>query len=229
MGFYDGPSIVTNGLVLSLDAADRNSYPGSGTVWTDLTANRYSGTLTNGPTYSTLGGGSILFNTANHYVQFPSINMASSLLSFTAFVKPDAFGAGNSNNAIVRKGDNNPTDYAFSLRDSKVALGVEYPDDSLIPAGNTILTAGIWYHLAAVWNGSSVTFYINGISDGTVALSATIVDDGKATYVGGRFLGAGTGADAFNGNIASVQMYNRVLSASEITQNYNAQKSRFGL
>ena len=54
MGFFDGPKVVTNGLVLSLDAADKNSYPGSGTVWNDLSQNANSGTLTNGPTYSCL-------------------------------------------------------------------------------------------------------------------------------------------------------------------------------
>ena len=220
---------VTNGLVLSLDAADKNSYPGSGTVWTDLTSNSRIGTLTNSPTFNSANGGAIIFDGTNDYVSFSSINMAGLPLGFTAFVKPNAFGAGNSNNAIVRKGDNNPTDYAFSLRDSKVALGVEYADDATIPVGNTTLVAGNWYHLAASWNGTSVTFYVNGVNDGNVSLSATIVDDGKPTYVGGRFLGAGTGADIFNGSIASVQMYNRALSLTEVLQNYNAQKSRFGL
>ena len=65
MGAGYGPSIITDGLVLNLDAANKRSYPGSGTTWHDLTKNKVIGTLTNGPTYS---GGSLVFNGTSSYI-----------------------------------------------------------------------------------------------------------------------------------------------------------------
>ena len=64
---YFSPRIVTSGLVLALDAADRNSYPRTGTTWTDLSGNGYNGTLTNSPTFSNSNGGSIIFDGTNDY------------------------------------------------------------------------------------------------------------------------------------------------------------------
>jgi hypothetical protein len=66
MGVAYNTSIVTNGLVLALDAANTKSYPGSGTTWTDLSGNNNTGTLTNTPTYSSANSGSIVFNGTNN-------------------------------------------------------------------------------------------------------------------------------------------------------------------
>ena len=68
MSLSRGPKIVTNGLVLYLDAANKKSYPGSGTTWTDLSGNNNTGTLTNGPTFDSNNGGSIVFDGTNDYV-----------------------------------------------------------------------------------------------------------------------------------------------------------------
>ena len=67
MALHHSPRIVTSGLVLALDAADRNSYPGSGTTWTDLSGNANNGTLTNGPTFNSANGGSIVFDGTNDF------------------------------------------------------------------------------------------------------------------------------------------------------------------
>jgi hypothetical protein len=76
-----GPRVVTDGLVLALDAADTNSYPGSGTTWNDLSGNGNTGTLTNGPTYSSDNGGSIVFDGTNDYV--PLVNNLGDPQQFT--------------------------------------------------------------------------------------------------------------------------------------------------
>jgi hypothetical protein len=68
MGFYRGPHIVTDGLILSLDAANNKSYPRSGTTWNDLSGNGNNGTLVNGPTFSSANGGSIVFDGTNDVV-----------------------------------------------------------------------------------------------------------------------------------------------------------------
>lgn len=226
MGISGGPYIVRDSsLVLELDASDKNSYLGSGTSWYDLSSNFRIGTLVNSPTFDSSNFGSINFPSANSYISLPSINMAGSVMSFTAFVKVNIFGVTNSTNTIVRKGDANPNDYTFCVRDSKVAFGAENADDSTTPTGSTTLSSGVWYHLASSWNGTTVTFYVNGNNDGSTPLNVTIVDDGKPTYVGGRLLAA----DGLSGSIANVQMYNRALTANEVIQNYNELKSRFNL
>ncbi len=92
---FTGPNIITNGLILELDAANRKSYPGSGTTWTDLSGNGNTGTLTNGPTFSSANGGSIVFDGVDDYV---NCGNASSLnfertnsFSFCFWIYPTTF------------------------------------------------------------------------------------------------------------------------------------------
>lgn len=225
MAYNFSPKIVTNGLILYLDAANTNSYVSGDTTWNDLTKDRRVGNLINGPTFNSSNGGSLVFDGTDDYTIFPSINMSNQTVSFCAFVKPTGFGVGSTVNSIVRKGDANPNDYIFCIRDSYLGMDIEYSNDATISIGNTLLTNGLWYHLAGTWDGVTIRFYVNGNPDGEVSRSTTISDDGRSTYVGGR-----TGSiDVFNGNIAVVQMYNRTLSISEIKQNYNTLKGRFGL
>ena len=72
MGLSHSPRIVTDGLVFCVDAGDKMSYPGAGTTWTDLSKNRNNGTLTNGPTFDSANGGSIVFDGTDDYVNFGS-------------------------------------------------------------------------------------------------------------------------------------------------------------
>ena len=74
MAFNRGPKIVTQGLVLALDAASNNSYPGSGTTWKDLSGNNNTGTLVNGPTFSSANGGTFILDGSNDYINAGSIN-----------------------------------------------------------------------------------------------------------------------------------------------------------
>lgn len=74
MAFANGPVIVKNGLIFNLDAADRNSYPGSGTTWSDISGNGNNGTLTNGPTFSSDNGGVIVLDGSNDYIANGSLS-----------------------------------------------------------------------------------------------------------------------------------------------------------
>lgn len=87
MGFYRGPHIVTDGLVLALDAANPTSYPGSGTTWRDLSGNNNSGSLVNGPTFNSVNGGSIVFDGSNDYVNIPYAGNTSNSFTFTIVMK----------------------------------------------------------------------------------------------------------------------------------------------
>jgi hypothetical protein len=215
--------IVTNGLVLALDAADRNSYPGSGTTWTDVSGNGNNGTLTNGPTFNSANGGSIVFDGVDDYIATsyaPTFNDFSVIAWF------------KSTNVVSysRVVDKNYINGMWIGRNSTTANswggGVL---ESSPPYGRFItLQDGIWHMIASIRQGTTHTIYGDGITNttsGTVsstALSAT-------AFAFGLNQSTGPNTDPFGGNIASVQIYNRALTSTEILQNYNAQKSRFNL
>jgi len=214
MSFGNGPRIVTDGLVLSLDAADKNSYPGSGTVWTDLSGNGYTGTLTNSPTFNSANSGFFTFNGTNQYTTTtysqPAYDTATSF-TWNIWVNPGTAGnldspiIGNRTGATWTKLTRNKFEYAAAL----------LIDNSLI--------ANVWQNICIVKNGTNFSYYKNNIVITTATSSATQVS--RPFFVGGD----NGFSEYFGGSIANVQVYNRALSATEIAQNYNAIKSRFNL
>jgi len=221
MSFNNGPRIVTSGLVLSLDASDLNSYPGSGTVWTDLSGNSNTGTLVGSPTYSSANGGSIIFNGTTQYVT-DTINIASTAFTIICWVYPNVTPASNT---FFSVGTISITRRALHLRmvDNTSFLFGMYFDD--LSATVTAVT-GVWNCFAVtLTTGFVQSIYQNGIFNTSRTAGGYYV--GNTTCNIGRFVQSG--AEYFNGNIPIVQVYNRALSATEILQNYNAQKSRFNL
>jgi hypothetical protein len=238
---YAFGKIVTNGLVLALDAADKNSYPGSGTVWTDLSGNSNTGTLVGSPTYSTSNSGILSFSGTGQYVNIPSSNVPLSNVaqfsysSFVQFNTKSPYG-----NAFFSYGQNavftNDILFAWDVSVSKLFFQVNNgADGSATYSYNTFNT---WLNIGVVYNGSlsgdsnRLKVYING-SAITLAFGytvpATTGSPGSALCRLGTYASDNTNAWALNGSIANTLLYNRALSATEISQNYNAQKSRFNL
>jgi hypothetical protein len=232
---YFSPRIVTSGLVLSLDAADTNSYPRSGTTWTDLTGNGYNGTLTNGPTFSNLSLGNILLDGVDDYVNVsynsnlnPSTNVSVSVwarltVSDSNIRNPIELSASADELYwIFLRADLSPKRWGFGVRQSNDTYA-ETTSNATNPAIN------IWYNLTLVANSSTglVSLYINGILDGSIAYNGTLKQNAAATLSLGRDPGASR--RYWQGNIANAQIYNRALTATEVLRNYNATKSRFGL
>lgn len=235
MAFAYSPKIVTDGLVFAVDAANKKSYPGSNTTWTDL-AGSNDGTLTNGPTFNSGNGGSIVFDGTDDYVTTSNFNKDSNLgISVFAWVYLTDYSTylGTPYAWIVNKRDNG-TDRQWQLfyRDGKVGVTIFNGGTTIASAnGGTAFNLNEWCYVGFTTdgtNGSSVSTYHNGsLSD-----SATLSND-RGT--GSRPLAIGTpawnlGSDLnWYGNIAQTKIYNRALSSTEVTQNYNALKSRFGL
>lgn len=234
MGISGGPDLIQNGLVLCLDANDKNSYPGSGTTWTDVVSTN-DGTLTNGPTFNSANGGSIVFDGVDDYVgRNTSINTGQNFSIF-AWIKP---GAINVRNGII--GNSYPyssgagwffstaTNYAGTLNTFFISIG---SDNAYRTANNSSITLNVWNYIGGTITngGQDIKLYANGIETsylgGTLA-SNTVTYNTSEFCVGRR---VSSNPEPFIGSIASTQIYNRILSASEITQNYNSQKSRFGL
>jgi hypothetical protein len=224
--------IVTDGLVLNLNAADRNSYPGSGTTWTDMSSGGYNGTLTNGPMYSTGDGGSIVFDGSDDYVQvtspFGNVDWSSRAWSFSAFMKLDVLG----DRCLVNLNSANSSDY--------VVTNVFYTDgksywyfikNSTAVQTNFVQTTsnfstGQIFHFVMTYNGNGLStgnifFYKNGVQLTTTNGGSAGLANQTGLQIGGNYF--------LDGNVYNFIMYNRALSASEVLQNFNAQKSRFGL
>ena len=212
MGFYRGPSIVKDGLVLYLDAANPKSYPGSGTTWSDLSGNSNTGTLINGPTFDSGSNGCIVFDGVNDYVTGSMVNFGSNN-SFTTITWFNAPQTSNEQHLT------NISSTQLYIRSNKIGTS-NY--GSLL--GGTILP-NKWYMVVCTKDTSNNgVIYVNG--DYTVAGTLPAISS-ISKYVIGNFVGGGS--YFFGGNIAISQIYNRALTAAEVKQNYNATKSRFNL
>jgi hypothetical protein len=234
MAFFRGPNVVTNGLVLALDAANTKSYPGSGTTWTDLSGNRNNGTLSGStiPTFNASNGGSLSFPGGafdNSYISeysIPDSFWNAGSWSVSAWVKFNVVNSGGANdNAIVGHGTSAPnTQIHIGERTARVQFGL-YSNDLL---GTIPLSINTFYNIVWTLNYSSALkqIYLNSVFDtsgGTVGYTGT----GTNTRIGSYSVG--TFGNCLNGNLYNIQFYNKVLSASEVLQNYNALKSRFNL
>ena len=210
---YGFGKTVTNGLVLSLDAADKNSYIGSGTTWRDLSGNNNNGSLANTPTFSSINGGNIVFNGTNQYVSTTYIMPAqntTTTFSWNCWVYPVR------NTALdIFMGNRNTTLNFIKLHSNNFEY---YP----LSFGGA-MPLNQWQNICVVKNLTNFSYYRNGIQTATTSSSAALT--ANPFFIGGD----NTANEYASGSIALARTYNRVLSATEITQNYNAQKSRFGL
>lgn len=231
MSLEHGASIVTNGLVLCLDAGNTKSYPGTGTTWTDLSGLGNNGTLTNGPTYSSANSGSLVFDGTNDNVSFgEKLNQTTSNFSMSAWVKSTSTAAGNNNGIIYKKYTGYSYIAGYRLNMPNGAFDVEIADGT----SHSQLTAGSGYNNGTWWNvtatiirGSSLNLYANGVLIGTAAQTFTTTIDSTGTpfclaSLAGQY-------HIYAGSMSYVSMYNRALSASEITQNFNALRGRYGI
>ena len=240
MALGHGPTVVTNGLVLALDAADRNSYPGSGTTWTDLSGNNNTGTLTNGPTYSSANGGSIVFDGTNDYLTAGSAPSGTDLFTLSIWVYFNTnisgnFGGTTNYGCVLFSGNSSGTMELFILTNGLVAgppYQITLSAYGTAPTGScTISNINMpiqrYHNIVAVRDGSaSQKLYLNGdlLTTGNLSNSfntATLHVAGapsQPTYSG-----------HLNGRIGNVLRYNRALSAAEVSQNFNALRGRFGI
>jgi hypothetical protein len=232
MGVSGGPDMIQDGLVLALDAGDRNSYPGSGTTWRDLSGYSNNGVLTNGPTFNSANGGSIVFDGVDDILYSSFIQ--NTALNFTVEVCAKS-------NTMDNNDGNRQTLWSFNTGTN----------------GYQLLDLEIWGNNANSFNGNGTNFTggpvavdynisVNNIHTYTLVSSANVfywyIDSNFKTSYAPTYTGTSTyfklatrGADAlgtgqqWNGLIYSAKIYNRALTSTEILQNYNAQKSRFNL
>lgn len=232
MGLAHSPSIVTNGLVLCLDAANRKSYPGSGTTWTDLSGNAYNGTLTNGPTFNSSNQGSVVLDGTNDYITLGNIlNFTTESFTFNTVLYLNSLTTPDVNNGpiIFYKG-------AYTLKGYYFGIGLDGSGGLVTSQSGAFqvtstsagyFTTGNWYDITVTRSGSSVVIYSNGVNATNLSgthINPTSSSDNFLLGAYGTFAGINS-----NIRISNFKVYNRALSANEILQNYNALKGRFGL
>ena len=242
MSFHYSPKIITEGLVLYLDAANTHSYPGVGTTWSDLSRSENTGTLINGPTFNSANGGSIVFDGTNDLVEITGIE---NITSFSISVWFKMTGPGNTggftntyyNSLFGINSVTNPTTRRIlvststnpSIAEGRILVqmgGSNYFSDN---TSIGITTTNAWNNVVYTFAANTARLYINGIvqtSQSNSGVTFPFVSDSKL-YVGAY--SNPIVAYAMLGNIAQTQIYNRALSASEVLQNFNATKTRFGL
>ena len=234
MSFYHGPTVVTNGLVLSLDAADRNSYSGSGTTWRDMSGNGNNLTTVNSPTFSSINGGYFSFNGSTQYANRAApVSTLKNSMTMAAWINPanlSQLGMAVHNGHETGGGGSG---WAFGVGNGNGSAGdkfqVLFNGRAWLDSGYTYPSANTWYYIviARGFGFSNTTIcYVNG----TQTSNTTDLEPFTPTTqfsVGGPDPTWGTAR--FNGSVAVVQFYDIALSNAQILQNYNAQKSRFGL
>lgn len=250
MSYYNGPKIVTDGLVLYLDAANPKSYPGSGTTWFDLTNNGNNGTISSGEFVSGEFGG-YLRNSGN-VSNFFYISIAHSTTLNSTFqartggwtieeiiwtnsvTYPEADAGGVASSpayGVFATG----FDWNHGMGNTQFQFGQSsnsgfggYEDYSTISLNSPYSNLNTWKIRTMVWNRGNNTnyLYINGVLMGTANMTNTA---GTVVYDGGGIdFGTLYGWKHF-GRRGVIKIYNRVLESSEISQNYNALRTRFGL
>jgi hypothetical protein len=227
---YNSGSIVTQNLVLCLDAANRKSYPGSGTTWTDLSGRGNTGTLRNSPTYSADNLGKIVFDAVNDDIDCgnnSSINFGTG--DFTVSVWFRRFSNATSNLRLLSKaagGDSaNAANAGFCFFGGNTEMNF-----AINPTGTRIIpfaasySVNEWVNVVGLLErGVSVRTYKNAVQVATATAPA-----GSVSGTTSLFLGSNVGENLFwAGEISNVSLYNRALTASEIQQNFNALKSRY--
>ena len=214
-----GPNVVKNGLVFALDAGNTQSYPGSGTTWTDLSGNNNTGTLTNGPTFSSDDGGYIDFDGTNDRVETSSDMFSPNAnFTFSVWIKLDTV---DSQSTIISDFTNTGSiQIVYNATASGIRIVKSFVS-TVDTFSNSALSANIWYHITITRQSNTYKLYIDGsfISEFT---------DTKTYSRGAQSIGVNyNGNSAFDGKISSIYCYSKRLTESEVLQNYKALKNRF--
>lgn len=245
MAFQFSPKVVTDGLVLYLDAANSKSYSGNGSTWSDLSISRINGNILGSPTFSSSNNGIFNFNGVNSYINLgnqSTYSFTSGVFSVDCWVYvPSTWTGGDQYPNLISKGGSAGWDTdGWSLYMFRDYFGFSY--GLAIRNGSNLLSTGTlvslsasdldkFVNITACMDLNSIKMFQNGILKKTVTTMTSPVGPllPPPTTSTNVIIARGPNSQYFPGKIASVKLYNKKLSDLEVLQNYNATKSRFGL
>ena len=222
MSCAGGPDLVTNGLVLCLDAADKQSYSGSGNTWIDISNNGNNGTLVNSPTFNSSNKGNIAFDGINNFINtsytLPNTNYTISV-AFKINVFSTTYNRGIF--STYSTSDFNGIYFADCGNQSTPTSNMWFwADGNSVYFFPYIFATNTWYSIVFSITGGQIYAYLNG----RLVYQVTNTTTHKDTLNLGR---SRFNENYLNGNISLTQVHNRALSANEILQNYKSLKGRF--
>ena len=229
VGVSSSSSSPLTNQVLSLDAGNPASYPGTGTVWTD-TVGSMPFTLVNGPTYSSANGGYIQFNPSGGQIAYSTTNLGTlAAWSIEAWHYYDGTNVGSSPNIF--------TEYSYGGGTINLGLGSGGGSETSLQAwwyGSGFqatdpgysLTPGAWYQIVGTFDGTTLNLYVNN----TLVETAVKPPGGAANpSLGYGLMTRWDPGGQWGGRLAIVNVYNLALSGAEVAQNFNFYRERFGL
>ena len=228
---FQAPAIVQNGLLLNLDAADPASYSGTGTTWNDLSGNNNHGTLAanNSGSLPVFQNGSLYFNGSTSYVSIVSSvipDNGSWTLSTWAKIPSGGYAE-----MINTRNASTITGFLLTSRGDGIRAQINNPGvQQFEPNSSSTIMDNTW-HLITITVDVSINqmkWYVDNNLANTINFSAGSLT-GQGNFVIGWDYAWSGGSEYFRGNIATVSVYNSVLSSTEVSTNFNAVKSRFGL
>lgn len=212
-----------DGLVCYLDAGDKDSYVGSGTSWVDLSGVGNNGTLTNGPTFDSGNGGSIVLDGSDDYIIAGNSGMNHRTGNFTycAWI----------NQTVLQDYDtlfeNGLYTAGILIRPSTFSSGVEiYSQGSTPGTFPYVPSINTWYYLSFVRFGNDFKFFVNGVYSSTMTFTADVQPSTSYLYIGAS---QHAPTQVFYGKIAMIQVYDRGLNPFEVAENFQATRGRFGI
>jgi hypothetical protein len=237
MSFNFSPKIVKDGLVLYLDAANNKSYVSGSTTWSDISTGLNDGTLVNGPTFSSTNYGNIIFDGVNDYTSFltnPNLYFSGTspytlsvfanivtqppINVFSGFINREYGSPRNGYNLWFCR-DTNPLMTSIASERFGVGSGQRLTFVTL----NNSDCIGVWNQYTVTYDGTTLRFYLNGEFKHSALASGNITNTTGTLEIGRRQ------TDYGNCRISSTLIYNKALSQSEVSQNYNTLKTRFRL
>jgi len=230
MGTYGGPKIVTDSLVFAVDAANHKSYPGTGTIWTDLVNGSVTTTLTNGPAYSSDNAGIINFDGTNDTGEVSSVSAYSHTQAHTYESFVNASHTSTQYRWLFNNGGLNDGTSAIYQTNSSTGVIPQFFYDG----GNAVATCkdgGVnkwfpfgWHHFVYRYNGDqTITFFVDGVEYDTLATALTWA----ATNSNPRFGAWYNGTWDAKFSLGIFRIYSKALNSTEVLQNFNATKHRF--
>jgi len=221
-------SIVRDGLVLYLDAANKKSYSGTGTAWNDLRGATNTAELVNSPTFNSSNAGYFEFVTDDFARMQNDTSLDAQSPTVEVWVKTNSL---TQNGFFFEKGTVN-TQYSLfqegttlRWRMNLVSIGI----NTLSITSSNFLNTDSWFQIVGTYTSGDRRIYINGVQVAADTQTGTINTNSGGMSVGVYGGYAGSRGYYYNGNLSSVKVYNRALSATEIQQNFNALRGRYNV
>lgn len=251
MSINVGPDIINDSLVLYLDTANTDSYPGTGTSWLDISNNNYTATITS----SSFSNSELIYNGSSTFGTIPSTGFFTTSNNFRPAagyfwsvsvwfkfpVTPTTTRVGNASYALCGLSGGIATGATFTLfvgsgTDTTYGAYAPYKCAVVILGAVTVISpssvnTNTWNNVVITWDGTASRAYFNGEDRGALNIGAAAVQSGYVFGVGqvGITSHVISTLHAFEGSLSTIQVYNKGLTASEVLQNYTTLRSRYGI